>query len=546
MADLRLTFDPMTIEHLGFKMYSHLPNAVAELVANSYDADATSVQVILDVSGDSLIVADDGHGMSLEELQTNYLTIGRNRRAQERGDLSESGRRRVAGRKGLGKLAVFGIGNTIIVETKRAGSPEYAEVTMVWEDILGASGSEYKPSVRMLPADVASHFTRIRLTDLTRKSAVKARALAVSLSRLFNYHDADFSLFVQQGDERIPVNRELRYDSIDQQSQWSVPDEFAGPPESVGEVAGTIIAANKPLPALMRGVTLYVRGRMANEPEYFGVPESSHAFSYITGFIEADDLDSGADVIATDRRSVNWDLEQAASLREYLAEVIRSAAQKRRALRERENKDRASRGAGIDVDAWKSTIKGEKQAAAVESLLEEVVSPDNDIDDARRLKLVEGIKAIAPEHADFHWRTLHPSIQRASEREYRNGQYHHAVVEAIKAYVRDVRRIAARPEGMSEFSVIQSALKDDDPLIDIIAPFTSIGLSPETQKNMRGGQRLISEALWTGFRNPIQHEGVRELEEAGVFTYQDCLDALSILSHLRRRIELVETSTGTS
>ncbi|MDJ1113387.1 TIGR02391 family protein [Microbacterium dauci] len=534
----------MTIEHLGFKMYSHLPNAVAELVANSYDADATSVQIILDVTGDSLIVADDGHGMSLDELQTNYLTIGRNRRAQDRGDLSESGRRRVAGRKGLGKLAVFGIGNTIVVETKRAGSAEYAEVTMVWDDILGAAGSEYKPTVRMRPADVASHFTRIRLSDLTRKTAVKARVLAASLSRLFNYPDADFNLSVLQGDERVPVNRELRYDSIEQHAHWSVPDEFSNPPELVGGVSGTIIAATKPLPAPMRGVTLYVRGRMANEPEYFGVPESSHAFSYITGFVEADALDSGADVIATDRRSVNWDMEQAAALRDYLADVIRSAAQKRRVLRARENKDRASQSAGIDVDAWKSTIRGEKQAAAVESLLDEVVSPENDIDDARRQKLVEGIKAIAPEHADFHWRTLHPSIQRAAEREYRDGQYHHAVVEAIKAYVRDVRRIGAKPDGMSELDVLRSTLNGDAPAIDIIVPFSSVGLSPDTQKNMRGGQRLISEALWTGFRNPIQHEGVRELEEAGVFTYQDCLDALSILSHLRRRIELVESAAG--
>ena len=37
---LRMSFDPQTIEHLGVKMYSQIPNAVAELIANSYDADA--------------------------------------------------------------------------------------------------------------------------------------------------------------------------------------------------------------------------------------------------------------------------------------------------------------------------------------------------------------------------------------------------------------------------------------------------------------------------------------------------------------------------
>ena len=40
---LLMSFDPHTIEHLGIKMYSRLPNAMAELIANAYDADAKTV-----------------------------------------------------------------------------------------------------------------------------------------------------------------------------------------------------------------------------------------------------------------------------------------------------------------------------------------------------------------------------------------------------------------------------------------------------------------------------------------------------------------------
>lgn len=48
MADeLQMRFEANTIEHLGVKMYSHIPNAIAELIANAYDADATEVQVKL-------------------------------------------------------------------------------------------------------------------------------------------------------------------------------------------------------------------------------------------------------------------------------------------------------------------------------------------------------------------------------------------------------------------------------------------------------------------------------------------------------------------
>ena len=38
---LKMSFQPTVIEHLGVKMYSHTVPAIAELVANAYDAGAT-------------------------------------------------------------------------------------------------------------------------------------------------------------------------------------------------------------------------------------------------------------------------------------------------------------------------------------------------------------------------------------------------------------------------------------------------------------------------------------------------------------------------
>jgi hypothetical protein len=42
LPPLVLRFNPHTVDHLGAKMYSHLSNAIAELVANAYDADLES------------------------------------------------------------------------------------------------------------------------------------------------------------------------------------------------------------------------------------------------------------------------------------------------------------------------------------------------------------------------------------------------------------------------------------------------------------------------------------------------------------------------
>ena len=73
---LKMSFDPHTIEHLGIKMYSVLPNAIAELIANAYDAEAHTVHVKLynDNGNKRIAVIDDGIGMSFDEINNNFLS----------------------------------------------------------------------------------------------------------------------------------------------------------------------------------------------------------------------------------------------------------------------------------------------------------------------------------------------------------------------------------------------------------------------------------------------------------------------------------------
>ncbi|MGF3052880.1 TIGR02391 family protein [Microbacterium sp. YY-03] len=549
MTELKLTFDPLTIEHLGFRMYSHLPNAIAELIANSYDADANNVTVKIDDSGRKISVLDDGHGMSPEQLQENYLRIGRNRRASGDGEFSESGRRKVAGRKGLGKLAVFGIGNHITVDTKRSGEMHSTKVTMVWGEIKGSTAAEYFPQVQRIDADSEAQFTHIHIDELNRQTEINPETLAAQLSRLFNYSDDDFNLEVTRANIRFSVDRTLRYASIPVDAEWVVPTDFQSPSSVSTEatttmpITGKVYAASSPLASHLRGITLYVRGRLANEPEFFGVSASSQAYAYLTGYIDVDELDSESDVISTDRRSVVWESASAAALRERMVTIVREAAQKHRALRAQANKDKLRNDAGVDIDAWTSTIQG-KESEAVKRVLDTLTSADNDIGDTDRKTIVDSLREIAPEYADLHWRALHPSIQTASASEYKSGHYHHAVVEAIKQYVKDVRQLSQAAPEMLEVNVIGWAFGGaDSPRIDVIAPYVDFDLAPDTQKNLRTAQLNLSLAAWSGFRDPIQHEPVRALLNSGVFTYQDCLDALSLISHLRRRINVGEHPT---
>lgn len=108
-TNLELKFDMRTIEHLGIKMYSRLPNALAELVANAFDADAKVVNIhFFDETEKKIIVQDNGLGMSFEEINDKFLVIGRKRRNDDSKRETDFGRK-ITGKKGLGKLLCLGL-----------------------------------------------------------------------------------------------------------------------------------------------------------------------------------------------------------------------------------------------------------------------------------------------------------------------------------------------------------------------------------------------------------------------------------------------------
>ena len=149
--ELIMTFDPKTIEHLGIKMYSQLPNAIAELIANAYDACASEVFITLADNEDNkkIIVEDNGDGMSFDEVNQKFLVIGRNRR--EEGESVSSCGRIATGKKGLGKLAFFGIGKTITIETCK--NKIKTVFTLDWDELIQTSGEPYKPKYSLEDCD---------------------------------------------------------------------------------------------------------------------------------------------------------------------------------------------------------------------------------------------------------------------------------------------------------------------------------------------------------------------------------------------------------
>jgi hypothetical protein len=78
---------------LGERLVGQSHIALAELIKNSYDADATVVEVT--VRPDSIIVSDDGHGMDFASFKNFWMRIG-SPHSRER-DRDDDARRKTQG-----------------------------------------------------------------------------------------------------------------------------------------------------------------------------------------------------------------------------------------------------------------------------------------------------------------------------------------------------------------------------------------------------------------------------------------------------------------
>ena len=170
-SPFELRFDPLTIKHLGVRMYSTLPPALAEIISNSYDADANNVTITLTEEGGKpkeIKVVDDGKGLSLEEINNKFLVIGRNRRNDEGDQPSAKYKRLPTGKKGLGKLALFGLAKTITILTKQDGKQN--EFVLDWDDLNAAQGKYLPKATRINEDTKEADGTVITLTNLKRES----------------------------------------------------------------------------------------------------------------------------------------------------------------------------------------------------------------------------------------------------------------------------------------------------------------------------------------------------------------------------------------
>src|ERR1051325_3436891 len=249
-----LTFKvaPHIVEDLGLNLYTTLARVLVEFVANAYDADSPYVDLQFDaekikkarevlkkeyelekakaVDGAivepletrvlpadiRIVIEDRGHGMSRDDLNNKFLFAGRRRRRAEPESKGRSPKGRpLMGRKGLGKLAGFGVAKVVEVISRKAGESHATKIVLNYDEIL-AQPSANLVKIKDEPlADgggLTPSGTRITLSNLLY-DPLKSRETTIEseISEYFSLIDPTEFAIRMNGKPVPPLTREYAY-----------------------------------------------------------------------------------------------------------------------------------------------------------------------------------------------------------------------------------------------------------------------------------------------------------------------------------------------
>ncbi|HBS5904816.1 TPA: ATP-binding protein [Klebsiella variicola] len=376
------------LETMGHNMYSSVAKCLAEFVANAYDADADNVEIDMDFeridaaknivranaraeksagkrknasavydplpSDITIRIRDDGHGMNAQEIQNCFLAITRNRRIDEMGQqtlqTSESGLRKVMGRKGVGKLAGFGAAEHIRITSKRSGQTYSTSFEMDYSQIkskIDISANTFEAVyVDELPEE--EHFTEVVLSNL-RCDSMKSSpdTINVTLARTFCILDTSFCIKINGvpvEEEKIdweytyPPNATLKNMGIgsvfidpedkDSAIEFQYIIRFRARPKDHGTDEQTT-RKRASLPAERRGARIYAHGRLAHGPSLLDLHSGVHNFhaqDYMECIVLADSIDEYEhDFIVTSREGLNKDNPVVSALSVHVTDLMKIA-----------------------------------------------------------------------------------------------------------------------------------------------------------------------------------------------------------------------------
>lgn len=129
--DLRFSVDSLLLGEIGERLVTKNYIALAELVKNAYDADATQVSVSFinaafedknNGKESEIRIVDNGNGMNFKQIKNFWMRIATPNKLRD--TITPKFGRRKAGSKGIGRFACSRLAKKLILESigkKRRG-----------------------------------------------------------------------------------------------------------------------------------------------------------------------------------------------------------------------------------------------------------------------------------------------------------------------------------------------------------------------------------------------------------------------------------------
>lgn len=376
---LEMRTDLTVMENLGIRLYGKLPPVISAIIANAWDADAESVRISLpqgDIDdGSKIVIEDTGHGMSYDDIVDLYLRIGRKRRDEESTDRTPKGRH-VIGRKGIGKLSVFGVAKRVEVKTVRNGKMNVFRMDI--DDILeqARQSGRYSPEAIKTEEDTnRADGTTVTMTALKRQNRIDPKDVKRSIAKHFSIIGEGFQINVN-GEDILPSDK---FRPSDMEDVWEIKDEPVSEDRPEWIVSGWIGAAKSPLDEEDRGLAIMTRGKLVQMHTMFEI--KSGGISYITGEIDAPFLDMETDLTSANRQSLIWDEPESIALMEWGAKRLGTIS----AELSRRRKDRREKALREDsgLKSWLSSLEKPEQKIA-DRIIGVITSSDRLDDECRR------------------------------------------------------------------------------------------------------------------------------------------------------------------
>lgn len=358
----RMSMNLNVLQHLGINLYSNVPAVLSEVVANSWDADATEVKI--EITDDKIVITDDGLGMTKDEINDKYLKVGYQKR--ENGNaITPKYNRSVMGRKGIGKLSLFSIARKIEVHTVKNGVKNGLKIcTEELRRKIQSSESIYYPeAIPTEEVSLNSTGTQIVLTELKKKTSINTKEyLKKRLARRFSIIGSEFNFKIVVNGDEVDVSDRDYFHKLEH--MWVYNDDqnninyqkycdkeklktyeqreniINGTEFKVNGWIGTVKNAGdlKDEAENINKIVVMVRGKLAQEDILEDFSEGGLYTKYLIGEIHADflDTDEEEDIATSSRQKIIEDDPRYLKLKEFvhaeLKNISKAWSEKRKEL----------------------------------------------------------------------------------------------------------------------------------------------------------------------------------------------------------------------